>query len=171
MICWGCMCWIAGVYTLVSLWLVSHPFELPPILAVGILLGGLFFVWMNFDADDQRQRTRDTKGNTIIWGRKPEVIEATYRNSKGEEHKNLLLVSGWWGVARHFQYVPELLLSLMWTLPCGFTHVLPYFYVFFLTILLVDRSHRDDVRCSEKYRAYWRKYCERVPYRMIPGIF
>ena len=30
---------------------------------------------------------------------------------------------------------------------------------------------RDDTRCSLKYGKYWKKYCELVPYKIVPGIF
>jgi 7-dehydrocholesterol reductase len=74
-------------------------------------------------------------------------------------------------VARHFHYVPEILLALSWALPAGFGHALPYFYVVYLTILLVDRAGRDDLRCRQKYGAYWDDYCARVPSKIIPGIY
>eukprot|EP01116_Phalansterium_solitarium_P007994 TRINITY_DN2112_c1_g1_i1.p2 TRINITY_DN2112_c1_g1~~TRINITY_DN2112_c1_g1_i1.p2 ORF type:complete len:434 (-),score=164.11 TRINITY_DN2112_c1_g1_i1:431-1732(-) len=171
MICWGCLCWITSVYTLVSFWLVTHPIEWSTERAVLMLAVGMLAIWINYDADAQRQRTRDTNGNTTVWGRKPKTILASYKNTKGETHQNLLLVDGWWGVARHFQYVPELTLAFMWTVPAGFTHILPYLYFVFLTILLLDRAGRDEVKCREKYGSYWRKYCEAVPYRMIPYLF
>jgi protein-S-isoprenylcysteine O-methyltransferase Ste14 len=57
------------------------------------------------------------------------------------------------------------------SLACGFGHVLPYLYVSFLTVLLVYRGYRDDLRCREKYGRAWDDYCTRVPYRMIPGIW
>ena len=44
------------------------------------------------------------------------------------------------------------------------------FYVIFLTILLVDRSFRDDDRCGKKYGASWVEYSGRVPYKIVPGI-
>lgn len=30
-----------------------------------------------------------------------------------------LLVSGWWGVVRHPNYLGDLLMALAWSLPCG----------------------------------------------------
>jgi 7-dehydrocholesterol reductase len=171
MICWGCLSWVTSIYTLVSFFLVTHPIQYTTPVAASILLIGLASIYINYEADWQRQHTRETNGNTTIWGKKPKTIVAHYKNAKGEVHQNLLLVSGWWGVARHFQYVPELTLSLMWTVPAGVDHALPYFYFVFLTILLVDRSGRDEVRCRAKYGSYWRKYCEEVPHRMIPYLF
>ncbi|CAJ2656548.1 unnamed protein product [Trifolium pratense] len=61
--------------------------------------------------------------------------------------------------------------AFFWTVPALFNHFLPYFYVIFLTILLFDRAKRDDDRCRTKYGKYWKLYCDRVPYRIIPGIY
>ena len=101
----------------------------------------------------------------------PSKIEATYTTTSGETKTSLLLTSGWWGLARHFHYVPEILAAFFWTVPALFNHFLPYFYVVFLTILLFDRAKRDDDRCRSKYGKYWKLYCNKVPYKIIPGIY
>jgi 7-dehydrocholesterol reductase len=170
-ICWGVLCWIPGVYTLVAQYLVTHPIELGTPYAVFCLSLGVLSIWANYDADAQRQRVRETQGDCTVWGRPPEVILAHYRTADGEDRENLLLASGWWGLARHIHYVSEISLSLAWTLPAGFQNVLPYFYVVYLTILLVDRSGRDEIRCRKKYGADWTKYCERVRYRIVPLLY
>ena len=38
----------------------------------------------------------------------------------GEKKTSLLLASGWWGVARHFHYLPEISASFFWTAPALF---------------------------------------------------
>jgi len=168
---WGVTCWIPGVYCLVSEYLVNHPFTLSTETALGITLLGALSVIANYDADIQRQRVRETNGNTLVWGKKPKLIQAKYHTSDGQVRENLLLASGWWGICRHIHYIPEILLSVAWTLPAGVDTVLPWFYVAYLTVLLVHRLGRDEIRCSEKYGAYWKKYCEAVPYQLIPYIF
>ncbi len=80
--------------------------------------------------------------------------------------------AGWWGLARHFHYLPELAAAFFWCLPAGGGRALPFFYFFpFLTLLLLDRAFRDDARCAAKYGAAWVQYCKAVPYRMIPYVF
>ncbi len=170
-ICWGVTAWLPLVYPLVGLYLVQHPYDLHPVAAVGIVALGLGSIWLNYAADAQRQRVRATDGAAKVWGRTPEILRAEYTTGDGETRQSLLLVSGWWGVARHFHYVPEIMLSLAWTLPAGFGALLPYFYVVYLTILLVDRAGRDDVRCRQKYGAWWTEYCARVPNKIIPGVY
>jgi 7-dehydrocholesterol reductase len=170
-ICWGVTAWLPCVYTLVGLYLVDHPHDLPSWAAVGIALVGLVAVVVNYQADAQRQRVRARAGATRVWGRAPALIRARYTTGDGKEHDSLLLVSGWWGIARHFHYVPEILLAIAWTLPAGFDHALPWFYVVYLTILLVDRAGRDDLRCAQKYGEFWKEYCRRVRYRIVPGVY
>lgn len=80
-------------------------------------------------------------------------------------------MSGFWGLARHFHYLPELGLAFFWTMPCGFNHILPYSYFIFLFVLLVHRTFRDDIKCEAKYGPYWHEYRKRVPCRIIPYVF
>ena len=126
---------------------------------------------MNYFADVQRQSVRESNGQALVWGKKPAIIIAEYQTDQGEIKKNILLASGFWGLSRHFRYLPEVLMSLCWTIPAGFTHALPYFYVVFLSILLVHRAFRDDERCAKKYGKYWDEYCKRVPSKIVPWVY
>jgi len=170
-ICWGCCVFIAGTYTLVSFYLVNHPHDYPLACAAAILGLGLFSVWANFDADNQRLKFRAANGKIEIWGRPASYITANYTTTDGKKRQSLLLTSGWWGVARHFNYIWELTLAFCWTAPAGLSHGLPYFYFVFLCILLSDRASRDDDRCSKKYGKDYQKYVEQVPYKMIPFVY
>jgi 7-dehydrocholesterol reductase len=170
-ICWGVLAWVPGVYTITAQYLVKHPRELGWPLTLGLLALGACCIWAGHTADAQRKRVRGTNGETTVWGRRPEMIHAEYTTADGEKHRNILLVSGFWGVARHFHYVPELTLALTWSLTAGASNFLPYFYLMFLTILLVDRAARDDLRCRTKYGVFWEDYCRRVPYKILPGIY
>ncbi|KAL0414947.1 UNVERIFIED_CONTAM: 7-dehydrocholesterol reductase [Sesamum latifolium] len=170
-ICWGCLVWVPSVYTSPGMYLVNHPVTLGVQLALYILVAGILCVYINYDCDRQRQEFRRTNGKCLVWGKAPSKIVASYTTTTGETKTSLLLTSGWWGLARHFHYVPEILGAFFWTLPALFNHFLPYFYVVFLTILLFDRAKRDDDRCKSKYGKYWKLYCDKVPYRIIPGIY
>ena len=66
-------------------------------------------------------------------------------------------------------YVPEILLALAWSLTAGLNHYVPYFYVTFLTILLLDQAVRDDKRCRLEYGADWDAYCAKVRWKVVPG--
>lgn len=169
-ICWGCLVWIAGIYTSPTLYLVNHPNHLGPLWSSLIFVFGSACILINYFADRQRQRVRTLNGDCLIWGKKPTLTVARYVTGTGEKKSNLLLASGWWGVARHFHYVPEILSAFFWSVPALFTNFLPYFYLLFLTILIVDRAFRDDRRCANKYGDDWKKYCGMVPYKMIPYL-
>lgn len=170
-ICWGVTAWLPCVYTLVGLYLVDHPIALSTPYAVFLVALGLSAIAVNSNANRQRHRVRKTGGRTTVWGRKPEYIEAEYTTEDGTTRKSLLLLSGWWGISRHFHYVPEITVALAWTLPAKFENLLPYFYVIYLSILLLHRAGRDDRRCEKKYGQYWTQYRERVPYRIIPHVY
>lgn len=170
-ICWGVLVWVPAVYCLVALWLVEHPIAWHPALAGAMVAAGVLAICVNYDADAQRQRVRATNGATTVWGRPPRLIHARYETGDGKERESLLLVSGWWGVARHFHYVPELALAAAWTIPAGFTHFLPWFYWVFLFILLMDRARRDEKKCAAKYGPFWQEYVAQVRWRVVPGIY
>ncbi|GIV34151.1 MAG: 7-dehydrocholesterol reductase [Chitinophagales bacterium] len=169
-ICWGCLVWVPAVYTSPVLFMVNHPAGLSLPVAGILFLAGMAAIGINYWADRQRQIVRATNGNTLIWGRSPMLIEAQYTTARGEVKTNLLLASGFWGISRHFHYVPEILAAFLWSCPAGFRYFMPYFYVSFLTILLTHRAFRDDHKCRLKYGTRWEEYCRLVPYRIIPGV-
>ncbi|KAK8607984.1 hypothetical protein V6N13_023426 [Hibiscus sabdariffa] len=125
-----------------GMYLVNHPVNLGSQLALYILVAGILCIYINYDCDRQRQEFRRTSGKCKIWGKAPSKIEATYTTTSGETKTSLLLTSGWWGLARHFHYVPEILAAFFWTVPALFNHFLPYFYVVF--------SYHPLIRLSQK---------------------
>ncbi|MCB9230838.1 MAG: DUF1295 domain-containing protein [Bacteroidia bacterium] len=170
-IIWGIMVWLPSVYTANTHYLAGYNTDIAWPWAVLIFVVGTVSILLNYAADLQRQRFREKDGKVKIWGKDPVAIHASYINDKGEKKQSLLLASGWWGIARHFHYIPEWLGAVCWTLPCMFNHLLPWFYVIFLGILLVHRSVRDEERCSLKYGKFWDDYKKRVPYKILPGVF
>ncbi|ASQ47493.1 phosphatidylethanolamine N-methyltransferase family domain-containing protein [Legionella clemsonensis] len=170
-ICWGCLVWVPCIYTSPTMYLVMHPHPLSHWLAISIFAAGTISILINYLADRQRQLVRTTAGNCKIWGKIPRVMVASYYTETGEQKQNILLSSGWWGVSRHFHYLPEIAAAFFWSVPALFYHFAPYFYVCFLSVLLFDRAFRDDKRCSKKYGAYWQIYCQLVPYKIIPYVF
>lgn len=170
-ICWGCLVWIPAVYTSPAMYLIHHPIHLGIIAIVGIAILGIASFLIKQMVAHQRESVRSSFGNCTIWGKPPKVTIAFYIDKKGEQRQSFLLASGWWGISRHFLYIPEIALTLSWTLPALFNNFLPYFYVCYLTLLLIDRAHRVDKRCKEKYGDFWEKHCQLVPYKLIPFIY
>ncbi|KAF7350030.1 ERG4/ERG24 ergosterol biosynthesis protein [Mycena venus] len=168
---WGGAAWIPSMYTLQAQYLAHYPVHLSQTRALIILLVGVFGYWMFRASNDQRTVARRTGGNCVIWGKKPVVITAHYSTSNGEKHTSLLLCSGFWGIARHFNYITDLILAFAMCAPCGTRDVFPYAYFVYMTVLLVHRSIRDEDRCSKKYGKDWELYKAQVPYALIPGIY
>ncbi|KAI8563144.1 hypothetical protein RHMOL_Rhmol03G0090000 [Rhododendron molle] len=76
-----------------------------------------------------------------------------------------------WGIARHCNYLGDLLLAASFSLTCGIISPIPYFYPIYLLILLIWRERRDEARCAEKYREVWAEYCKLVPWRILPYAY
>jgi 7-dehydrocholesterol reductase len=175
-ICWGCICWLPTLYALHTMCIVEQSTFMGPYLSAVILTAGLLNIGLNYFADAQRKLVRYTNGKCLIWGKPPKVIEATYKTSDGVEHTSLLLLSGFWGISRHSHYLFELAAAFCWSVPASIGWgarggVSPFIYVIYLTILLVDRSQRDDVLCARKYGAFWDTYRAAVPYKILPGVY
>ena len=171
MLAWGDTTFLPTFYTLQAQYLARYPTYLTTLQALTVLMAGLsgyaIFRWANHE----RHHVRAMDGDAIIWGRPAEFIRATYRTNNGKEHNSILLTSGWWGVCRHTNYLGDLIQSAAMCLTCGFTHLLPWSYFIFMCILLHHRAGRDERRCRNKYRKKWEEYCEKVPYRIIPGVY
>jgi 7-dehydrocholesterol reductase len=177
---WGCLAFVPSMYIVHSWWLVTAtdraaaagaPLpELSPTAAGALFVAGVVFIWLNYDADRQRQEVRARYPAVSVWGASPRVVHARYVTEAGEARSSVLLASGWWGLASHFHYVPELAAALCWSLAAGGASALPYAYVAFLAVLLTDRAFRDDARCKAKYGKAWDEYRALVPWKIIPGV-
>jgi delta14-sterol reductase len=162
MLCFGDLVWVPFTYTLQALFLVGHPHGLPWWATSGIVLLNVagYVIFRGANLQKHRFRTDPTRP---IWGRPPVAI----RTRRGP----LLLASGWWGQARHVNYLGDLMMALAWCLPCGFSSVTPYFYATYFTALLVLRERRDHAMCLRKYGDDWREYSRLVPWRIVPKVY
>jgi len=158
-------------YALPSIYLAYHPVYLGWPLALLICSIGFLSLYVNYDADRQRYLARETNGKCLIWNKEPRLIRAKYILLDGKQSENILLASGYWGLSRHFHYLPELCLAFCWCTTSAFQSLVPYFYFMFLTVLLFHRSIRDDTKCLNKYGKYWLEYRQLVPYKIIPYIY
>lgn len=171
MLAWGDCVWLPYMYTLQGLFLVFQPIELSLTYNLVVLTLGLIGFYIFASANNQKDKFRKMDDNSLIWGKNPESIKCLYVTQDGSTRESRLLVSGWWGLARHMNYTGDLLLSLAYSLACGITFLFPYFYFVFLAILLIHRCLRDEKRCRDKYGKQWDIYCEKVPYRLIPYVW
>jgi len=86
-----------------------------------------------------------------------------------------LLVSGWWGMVRHPNYLGELLIQWSWVLPAvgslGLTHIVPYYLPAITTMMIMFRCHEINQRNKRKYGNAWTSYCEKVRSNIIPKVY
>lgn len=161
MLAFGDLVWVPFIYSFQAFYLVHHPNEVSwPVASLIIALklcGYIIFRCSNTQKNAFRKNPADPKLAHL----------KTIHTSAGKS----LLVSGWWGFVRHPNYLGDLIMALAWSLPCGFNHILPYFYVIYFAVLLVHREARDERQCRRKYGLAWDKYCRRVPYRLLPYVY
>lgn len=162
MLALGFVVWMPFNFSLQSQYLYYHAVDLPS-WAVALVVALNFAGYYIFRTANLQKHAFRTQPSTKIWGKAPTYIE-TQRGTK-------LLTAGWWGVARHSNYLGDLMMALAWCLPAGFSHVPPYFYFIYFAPLLIDRERRDHRHCQEKYGKDWDAYCEKVPYRIVPGLY
>ncbi|MEX1365225.1 MAG: DUF1295 domain-containing protein, partial [Nannocystaceae bacterium] len=126
--------WMPFNFTLQQQYLLEVDPSLPTIAAVALLVLNVVGYYIFRSANLQKQQFR--RDPTLpIWGKTPRSLQ-TKRGTK-------LLLSGWWGVARHANYLGDMTMAFAWCLACGFGSLVPYFYVLYFVPLLLDRERRD----------------------------
>ncbi|PQE18972.1 7-dehydrocholesterol reductase protein [Rutstroemia sp. NJR-2017a WRK4] len=175
---WGSMVWLPSMYTLQTQYLARNPISLHPVTALTLLVTGVSGYVLFRSVNYQKDLVRRTGGDCMIWGKKAEVLRMKYKTGDGKTHESLLLCSGWWGTARHVNYVGDLALSFSMCAAAGLAgrgegqgHLLPWTYAIFMTVLLIHRCWRDEERCAKKYGVGWERYCARVGWVLVPGIW
>ncbi len=74
-----------------------------------------------------------------------------------------LLVSGFWGLSRHINYLGEITMGTAIALSVGYPEVLwVWLYPLYYVALLLPRQIDDDKRCASKYGALWQVYIKKV---------
>lgn len=162
MLSFGDLAWVPFTYTLQAKYLAYHPVYLHPGLlglsAALVVLGYSIFRGANTQKDLFRKNPADRR-------------VAHLRVMKTSAGKSLI-VSGYWGVCRHPNYVGDWLMTIGWASMTGTAAVLPYFNPIYFCILLMHRQLRDEEHMLEKYgEEDWTRFCKAVPYRLVPGVY
>ncbi|CAG8780254.1 17976_t:CDS:2, partial [Dentiscutata erythropus] len=158
MLSFGNFTWVGFLYALQARYLALHPVHLSRLQITFIIclqaIGYAIFRGANNEKNYFRNNPED-----------PRVKHLKYITT---EAGSRLIISGWWGRARHINYLGDWLISWAWCLLCGFDDIIPYFYVVYFAVLLIHREFRDEEKCRNKYKKDWDRYCEIVKWRIIP---
>ena len=162
MLAWGNLVWVPFTFSLQAYYLVDHTPALSPtaLAAITALALAGYAVFRGSNLQKHRFRLDPTRP---VWGRPARYI----RTARGP----LLLTSGWWGLARHLNYLGDIMMALAWCLLTGFATPVTYFYLVYMVVLLVHRERRDHAHCQARYGEDWARYCDTVRWRILPGIY
>ncbi|KAJ1672500.1 erg24, C-14 sterol reductase, partial [Spiromyces aspiralis] len=161
MLGFGDLCWVPSIYSLQARFLSSCPVQHSALFtALVATLAVVSFLTFRLSNSEKNAFRADPNHPSV---RHLEYIE-TEAGSK-------LLVSGWWGMARHINYTGDWFFGLAQCLATGFETPMTYFFAAYFLVLLLHRNNRDEHKCRQKYKKDWDRYCERVPYQFIPFIY
>jgi delta14-sterol reductase len=200
MLSFGDLVWVPFTYSIQTRYLASYPVELgwSGIAAVlAVQLTG-YYIFRSVNNEKNRFRTNPDD---------PRVKHLKYIETASGSR---LLVSGWWGTARHINYLGDWFMSWSYVLPTalagylvhnaaqhpllaaqsdaiffrnsygkyvvpgeakGWGMIFTYFFMVYFGVLLVHRERRDEEKCRRKYGKDWERYCELVPWRIVPYVY
>ncbi|EPS72564.1 delta14-sterol reductase [Genlisea aurea] len=158
MLAFGDLVFIPFTFSIQGWWLLKNKVE---ITTTAIIINCLVFLigYTIFRGSNKQKHVFKKNPNAPIWGKPPKLVGGK------------LLASGYWGIARHSNYLGDLLVAVSFSLPCGTSSAVPYFYPMYLLILLIWRERRDEARCAHKYKQIWGEYRRQVPWRIFPFIY
>ncbi|MCL1898078.1 MAG: ERG4/ERG24 family protein, partial [Micrococcales bacterium] len=88
------------------------------------------------------------------------------------DDQHQLLVSGYWGLSRHINYLGETLQAVATVLAVGYPGVwVQWLYPAYYVALFLTRQADDDRICAAKYGQLWDKYTAQVKYKIIPFVY
>jgi delta14-sterol reductase len=161
MLSFGDLCWVPFVYSLQCRYLAMYPVDLGLVGVAGVLAVQGFGYWIFRGSNGQKNKFRTNPND-------PNLKHLEYLETKSGSK---LLITGWWGVARHINYLGDWIMAWAWCLPTGFGTPITYFYVVYFAVLLIHRDRRDEAKCRAKYGADWDRYTKVVPSRILPWIY
>lgn len=188
MLAFGDLVWLPFIYSLQARYLSVYPVKLGIFGILGILgVQGLGF-YLFRAANNEKNRFRNNPKD-------PRIAHLKYMETKSGSK---LLISGWWGTARHINYLGDWIMAWSYCLPTGIAGyviiqqqestsssrpevvqgegrvwgmVFTYFYLIYFGALLIHRASRDENKCMRKYGEDWVKYKAKVPSVILPGIY
>jgi len=178
MLCWWNLAGVPLLYAFQSLYIAQYAseglalFGVPQLVYYSIITVLLLLAYWVWDEANYHKCYFKMEQRGEIINRN---LFPTFRHVKDpkviKSEVGVLLIDGWYGVARKVHYAADACMALLWGLSCGFGSLMPYVYFCFFSAMITHRTLRDEARCAQKYGATWDKYLKAVPYRFIPGVF
>ncbi|MBX7102091.1 MAG: DUF1295 domain-containing protein [Myxococcaceae bacterium] len=162
---WGCFVFYPFFYA-VGLWgLAEAPDPGTPAPLLALCAACFFCGWvLSRGANLQKYFFKRDPTRKAFGLLAPEALEG--------EGGRKVLVSGFWGLSRHVNYLGEVLMALGLALSLGApSSPWPWLYPLYYVALLVPRQLDDDRRCAAKYGPLWEAYVKRVPWRIVPHVY
>ena len=187
MLAFGDLVWLPFTYSMQARYLAVDPVHLG-LSGVAIVLAPQAIGYYIFrSANNEKNRFRTNPND-------PRIAHLTYIETK---QGSKLITSGWWGTARHINYLGDWIMAWSYCLPTGIAGysvqkgdllslggkevvhgeaqgwgmLFTYFYLLYFAILLIHREMRDENKCLEKYGKDWEEYREKVPWRILPYVY
>jgi len=109
MLCFGDVAWLPFVYSMQTRYLSMYPVQMSAAEfgVIGILIATAFSVFRLSNSQKNNFRTNPDD---------PRVAHLTYIETRTGSR---LITSGWWGIARHFNYLADWLQAWPYSLPTG----------------------------------------------------
>ncbi|KAL8822494.1 MAG: hypothetical protein Q9191_006770 [Dirinaria sp. TL-2023a] len=130
MLAFGDLVWLPFIYSLQARYLAIYPVNLGPLGILGVLLPQAVGYYIFRGANNEKNRFRTDPND-------PRVGHLKYMNTKAGSK---LLISGWWGTARHINYLGDFIMAWSYCLPTG---VAGYQIIAKSLVSDVDRSPAD----------------------------
>ncbi|KAI5295499.1 erg24, C-14 sterol reductase, partial [Ascosphaera pollenicola] len=174
MLSFGDLVWVPFTFSLQTRYLAVFPVEVDAKgLALTLAAQAVGYVIFR-GANNQKNRFRTN----------PRDLRVAHLKYIETKTGSKLLVSGWWGMARHVNYLGDWIMSWAYCIPTGiagyvivnemdFTTLFPqrkvvqteeirgwgmvvtYFYLLYFATLLMHRERRDEGKCKRKYGRDW----------------
>jgi len=158
MLALGDLSWVPFTFSLQARYLVENSPGLSPQMLALICVLNFVGYWVFRGSNSEKDAFR----------RDPKSMP--HLKTMDTKAGRMLLISGWWGMARKINYTGDWLMGLAWCMTTGTGCIATYFYAIYLFSLLIHRAIRDDHACSIKFGEDWKRYKAEVPYAFIPGL-
>ncbi|XP_055331317.1 delta(14)-sterol reductase TM7SF2-like isoform X2 [Paramacrobiotus metropolitanus] len=162
MLAFGDLAWVPFFYSSQTQYLV----RLRPQVSLWVILLSIGFHVVGYRIFRQSNLQKN-----IFRGNPKDVRLEGFRTIPTSVPGKDLLCGGWWCFVRHPNYLGDLLMTVGWTIVCGFGSLYPMVYYVYMFTLLIHREIRDEQTCRKKYGDAWNQYCIKVPWRIFPLIF